>query len=346
MSTGATGIGSPSSAETASGRRSAPRRSRWWPRPASSSTPPTSTSGPPATCATAPSCPTRRSRSCGASTPSCSVPSGPPSATPPSRRAPSSGACCCGSASSSTSTSTCVPSPACPGSIAEGADFAVVRENTEGTYAGEGGFLRKGTPHEVATQGSVNTRMGVERCVRFAFDLAGRPPGPAPHPGAQDERADLRRRPVAPHRDRGRGRAPRRRLGLQPRRRRLHLPGRAAEALRRDRHRQPLRRHPHRPGRRRRRRHRLRRVGQPQPGPHRTLALRAGARRRPRHRGPGHRQPAGRHPLGRARCSTTWARPTPPAASSRPSPPRPIPCQASTQELSTTAVGDAIAERL
>jgi 3-isopropylmalate dehydrogenase len=61
-----------------------------------------------------------------------------------------------------------------PGSIAEGADFAVVRENTEGTYAGEGGFLRKGTPHEVATQGSVNTRMGVERCVRFAFDLAGR----------------------------------------------------------------------------------------------------------------------------------------------------------------------------
>src|SRR5207248_3104523 len=48
----------------------------------------------------------------------------------------------------------------------------VIRENTEGTYAGEGGFLRKGTRHEVATQGSVNTRMGVERCVRFAFDLA------------------------------------------------------------------------------------------------------------------------------------------------------------------------------
>ncbi len=61
-----------------------------------------------------------------------------------------------------------------PGSIAQGVDFVVVRENTEGTYAGEGGFLRKGTPHEVATQGSVNTRMGVERCVRFAFDLAQR----------------------------------------------------------------------------------------------------------------------------------------------------------------------------
>ena len=51
-------------------------------------------------------------------------------------------------------------------------DFVVVRENTEGVYAGEGGVLRKGTVHEVATQGSVNTRMGVERCVRFAYDLA------------------------------------------------------------------------------------------------------------------------------------------------------------------------------
>jgi 3-isopropylmalate dehydrogenase len=51
-------------------------------------------------------------------------------------------------------------------------DFAVVRENTEGIYAGEGGFLRKGTAVEVATQGSVNTRFGVERCVRFAFELA------------------------------------------------------------------------------------------------------------------------------------------------------------------------------
>jgi len=51
-------------------------------------------------------------------------------------------------------------------------DFVVIRENTEGTYAGEGGFLRKGSPHEIATQGSVNTRMGVERCVRYAFELA------------------------------------------------------------------------------------------------------------------------------------------------------------------------------
>ena len=51
-------------------------------------------------------------------------------------------------------------------------DFVVIRENTEGPYVGEGGVLRRGTPHEVATQGSVNTRMGVERCIRYAFELA------------------------------------------------------------------------------------------------------------------------------------------------------------------------------
>jgi 3-isopropylmalate dehydrogenase len=54
----------------------------------------------------------------------------------------------------------------------DGVDFLVVRENTEGSYTGEGGFLRQGTPMEIATQGSVNTRAGVERCVRYAFDLA------------------------------------------------------------------------------------------------------------------------------------------------------------------------------
>ncbi|MCY3926236.1 MAG: 3-isopropylmalate dehydrogenase [bacterium] len=53
-------------------------------------------------------------------------------------------------------------------------DMAVIRENTEGAYAGEGGFLRKGTPHEIVTQGSVNTRMGVERAIRFGFELAAK----------------------------------------------------------------------------------------------------------------------------------------------------------------------------
>jgi 3-isopropylmalate dehydrogenase len=50
-------------------------------------------------------------------------------------------------------------------------DFVIVRENVEGLYIGSGGFLKKGTPDEVAIQEMVYTRKGVERCVRFAFDL-------------------------------------------------------------------------------------------------------------------------------------------------------------------------------
>ena len=51
-------------------------------------------------------------------------------------------------------------------------DMVVVRENNEDLYVGAGGFTRKGTPEEVAIQTSINTRAGVERCLRFAFDLA------------------------------------------------------------------------------------------------------------------------------------------------------------------------------
>ena len=53
-------------------------------------------------------------------------------------------------------------------------DFVVVRENTEGLYAGSGGFLKKGTPDEVAIQESINTRKGVERCLRYAFNFCRR----------------------------------------------------------------------------------------------------------------------------------------------------------------------------
>lgn len=49
-------------------------------------------------------------------------------------------------------------------------DFAVIRENTEGLYTGAGGFHKKGTPDEVAIQESINTRKGVERCIRYAFE--------------------------------------------------------------------------------------------------------------------------------------------------------------------------------
>ncbi|CAB4932909.1 MAG: 3-isopropylmalate dehydrogenase [Actinobacteria bacterium] len=53
-------------------------------------------------------------------------------------------------------------------------DFVVCREGTEGPYVGSGGVLRKGTPHEVATEESINTAFGVERIVRDAFERAGR----------------------------------------------------------------------------------------------------------------------------------------------------------------------------
>ena len=53
-------------------------------------------------------------------------------------------------------------------------DFVVVRENTEGLYAGAGGFLKRGTPDEVAVQESINTRKGVERCLRYAFEYTRR----------------------------------------------------------------------------------------------------------------------------------------------------------------------------
>jgi 3-isopropylmalate dehydrogenase len=52
----------------------------------------------------------------------------------------------------------------------EDIDFVVVRENTEGAYTGAGGFLKKGTPDEIALQEAIHTRKGVERCIRFAFE--------------------------------------------------------------------------------------------------------------------------------------------------------------------------------
>ena len=57
-----------------------------------------------------------------------------------------------------------------PGDI----DFVVVREGTEGPYVGNGGALRVGTPQEIATEVSVNTRFGAERVVRYAFELASK----------------------------------------------------------------------------------------------------------------------------------------------------------------------------
>src|SRR6201994_2458212 len=54
----------------------------------------------------------------------------------------------------------------------EHVDFVVIRENTEGPYVDAGGVLKQGTPDEIATQEDFNTRKGVERVVRYAFELA------------------------------------------------------------------------------------------------------------------------------------------------------------------------------
>ena len=95
----------------------------------------------------------------------------------------SSGACCSSCASPSTTTSTCGRagcSPACrprwPSRSTAGkeVDFVVVREGTEGLYCGNGGVVRAGTPHEIATEVSVNTAYGVERVVRDAFERAAK----------------------------------------------------------------------------------------------------------------------------------------------------------------------------
>jgi 3-isopropylmalate dehydrogenase len=62
-----------------------------------------------------------------------------------------------------------------PSHTEDDVNMVVVRENSEGLYSGAGGFHRKGTEHEVAVQESINTRHGVERIVRYAFELAMRP---------------------------------------------------------------------------------------------------------------------------------------------------------------------------
>src|SRR5579863_8611342 len=58
----------------------------------------------------------------------------------------------------------------------EHVDFVVIRENTEGPYVDAGGVFKHGTPDEVAVQEDINTRKGVERVIRFAFEYAERHP--------------------------------------------------------------------------------------------------------------------------------------------------------------------------
>ena len=83
-------------------------------------------------------------------------------------------------------------------------DLVIVRENTEGLYAGAGGTVHRGTEFETATEESLNTWAGVRRCVQLR-GRAGRRAQRAADPGAQDQRAHPRRRPVAADGHRGRG---------------------------------------------------------------------------------------------------------------------------------------------
>ena len=76
----------------------------------------------------------------------------------------------------------------------EDIDFVVVRENNEGLYTGSGGFVFKGTPNEIAIQESVNTRRGVERCLRFAFEFARKRRGGKPWRNLKKEDAEAGRK--------------------------------------------------------------------------------------------------------------------------------------------------------
>ena len=129
-------------------------------------------------------------------------------------------------------------------------DFVVVRENTEDLYCGVGGFLKKGTPDEVAMQTAVYTRKGCERCIRWAFDYTRkRNKKKTAYPGGQDERAHLRPRPVVADLPGRRPRISGHQGRLQPRRRLLHVDGEEPRVFRRDRDDEHVRRHHHRPGR-------------------------------------------------------------------------------------------------
>ncbi len=88
-------------------------------------------------------------------------------------------------------------------------DWVIVRENSEGEYAGQGGRSHPGLPLEVATDVSIFTRAGVERIMRFAFRLAQSRPRKLPDRGDQIQRAAARHGALGPDRGRGRARVPR-----------------------------------------------------------------------------------------------------------------------------------------
>ena len=142
-----------------------------------------------------------------------------------------------------------VPTPLAnvqPGDI----DMVIVRENTEGLYCQNGGFLYKDTPHEVANQIEVTTRHGVERAIRYAFEYAKQHNRKKVTLVAKTNVLRFAHNLWMRAFEEVKGDYAGIETGL-PSRRRLHdVHGHQAEALRRDRHDQHVRRHHHGPGRR------------------------------------------------------------------------------------------------
>ena len=183
-----------------------------------------------------------------------------------------------------------VPSPLAgrqPGDV----DFYVVRENTEGEYSSVGGKIFEGTDREIVMQETVMTRTGVDRILKFAFDLAADPPQEAPHLGHQEQR-HLHLHALLGRTRAGDGRQlPRRRRGQVPHRHPHGELRHAPRLVRRRRRLKPVRRHPLRPRPGVHRHHRHRPQRQHQPGAHISQPVRTRARIRPRHRRQGDRQP-------------------------------------------------------
>ena len=173
----------------------------------------------------------------------------------------------------------------------EDIDFYVVRENVEGEYSEVGGRLYRGTADELAVQEAVFTRRGVDRILRYAFELARTRERPPRHLGHQVQR----HRPHHALLGRAlRGREaglPRRRDRAVPHRHPLRALRAAPGLVRRGGGLQPLRRHPVGPRARGRGLHRHRALGQHQPRARAPFDVRARPRLRARHRGPGNRQP-------------------------------------------------------
>ena len=226
-------------------------------------------------------------------------------------------------------------------------NMVVVRENSEGLYSGAGGFHRKGTEHEVAVQESINTRHGVERIVRYAFELAMRP--------------DRRRKLTLVHKtnvltfagdlyqrvvNEVAAEFPDVDDRLRPCRRVLHLLPGSTRPFRCDRDGQHVRRHHHGPRRHDPGRHGHRRGRQHQPG--RRQHVRADRRHGARSRRARPRSTRSPRSVPSRCCSRSWVRTARRRASRRASGSRArrwSRCAPARWAIPTSGVGDLVVER-